>query len=150
MNQFPNLLSPLKIGKTEVRNRILVSAHVPGFADNNIPGKKYIAYHRQYARSGVGLQITGGTPVHASGLLGTGTDALWNLDDCIVPGYQKLSEAVHAEGGCILAQLAHSGGTVLINQPGRASWSASAIRSETTGNISHEMTVAEIEALMAS
>ncbi len=39
MNQFPNLLSPLKIGKTEVRNRILVSAHVPGFADNNIPGE---------------------------------------------------------------------------------------------------------------
>ena len=59
MNQFPNLLSPLKIGKTEVRNRILVSAHVPGFADNNIPSEKYIAYHRQYARSGVGLQITG-------------------------------------------------------------------------------------------
>ena len=145
MSQFPNLLSPLKIGNTEVRNRILVSAHVPGFADNNIPGKSYIAYHRQYARSGVGLQITGGTPVHASGLLGTGTDALWNLDDSIVPGYRKLSEAVHAEGGCILAQLAHSGGTVLINQPGRASWSASAIRSETTGNISHEMTLAEIE-----
>ncbi len=56
-----------------------------------------------------------------------------------------LSKAVHAEGGHILAQLAHSGGTVLINQPGRASWSASAILSETTGNNSHEMTVAEIE-----
>ena len=144
MNQFPNLLSPLKIGETEVRNRILVSAHVPGFAENNIPGEKYIAYHRQYARSGVGLQITGGTPVHLSGLLGTTTDALRNLDDSILPGYRKLSDAVHAEGGCILAQLAHSAGTVLINQPGRASWSASAIRSETTGNISHEMTQAEI------
>lgn len=62
MTQFPNLLSPLKIGKCEVRNRILVSAHVPGFAENYLPGDKYIAYHRTYARSGVGLQITGGTP----------------------------------------------------------------------------------------
>ncbi|MGK0273048.1 MAG: 2,4-dienoyl-CoA reductase-like NADH-dependent reductase (Old Yellow Enzyme family) [Cocleimonas sp.] len=145
MSQFPNLLSPLTIGEIEVRNRILVSAHVPGFAVNNTPGKKYIAYHRQYARSGVGLQITGGTPVHKSGLLGAGNDVLWNLDDSIVPGYKKLSEAVHAEGGWILAQLAHSAGTVLINQPGRASWSASAMRTETNGNISHEMTLAEIE-----
>ena len=128
MTQFPNLLSPLKIGKCEVRNRILVSAHVPGFAENYLPGDKYIAYHRTYARSGVGLQITGGTPVHESGLLSTNTDALRNLNDDIVPGYQKLSDAVHEEGGCILAQLAHSGGTVLINKPNLASWSASAIR----------------------
>jgi 2,4-dienoyl-CoA reductase-like NADH-dependent reductase (Old Yellow Enzyme family) len=145
MTQFPNLLSPLKIGKCEVRNRILVSAHVPGFAENYLPGDKYIAYHRTYARSGVGLQITGGTPVHESGLLSTNTDALRNLNDDIVPGYQKLSDAVHEEGGCILAQLAHSGGTVLINKPNLASWSASAIRSETTGNISHAMSLDEIE-----
>ena len=145
MTQFPNLLSPLKIGKSNVRNRILISAHVPGFADNHIPGDKYIAYHRTYARSGVGLQITGGTPVHESGLLSTNTDALRSLNDDIIPGYQRLSDAVHEEGGCILAQLAHSAGTVLINQPNRASWSASAIRSETTGNISHAMSTDEIE-----
>ncbi len=145
MNKFPHLLSPLQIGKTEVRNRILVSAHVPGFAENNKPGERYIAYHRTYARNGVGLQITGGTPVHESGLLGVGSDALWNLDDSIVPGYAALSAAVHQEGGCILAQLAHSAGTVLINQPGRESWAASATRSETTGNIAHAMSIAEID-----
>ena len=150
VSQFPHLLSPLKIGNTEVRNRILVSAHVPGFAENNKPGEKYVAYHRNYAHHGVGLQITGGTPVHESGLLGTGSDALWNLDDDIIPGYQMLSDAVHAEGGCILAQLAHSAGTVLINQPGRASWSASAIRSETTGNISHAMSQAEIDEVIGA
>jgi 2,4-dienoyl-CoA reductase-like NADH-dependent reductase (Old Yellow Enzyme family) len=144
VSHFPHLLSPLKIGRTEVRNRILVSAHVPGFAEDNKPGEKYIAYHRSYARSGVGLQITGGTPVHESGLLGVSSDALRNLDDSIVPGYQALGDAIHAEGGRILAQLAHSAGTVLINQPGRASWSASAIRSETSGNIAHEMSLSEI------
>ena len=145
MSNFPHLLSPLLIGKTEVRNRILVSAHVPGFAVDNKPGERYIAYHRTYARNGVGLQITGGTPVHESGLLGVGSDGLWNLDDSIVPGYAALSDAVHQQGGCILAQLAHSAGTVLINQPGRESWSASAIRSETTGNIAHAMSIAEID-----
>ncbi len=150
MNNFTHLLSPLLIGKTEVRNRILVSAHVPGFAENNKPGDRYIAYHRTYARNGVGLQITGGTPVHESGLLGVGSDGLWNLDDSILPGYAALSDAVHQEGGCILAQLAHSAGTVLINLPGRESWSASAIRSETTGNIAHAMSISEIDEVIAA
>ena len=150
MQQFPHLLSPLTIGNMTVRNRILVSAHVPGFAEDNKPGEKYLAYHRTYAKNGVGLQITGGTPVHHSGLLGTSSDALRNLDDSIIPGYRALSDAVHEQGGRILAQLAHSAGTVLINQPGRASWSASAIRSETTGNISHAMTQAEIDEVIAA
>ena len=107
-----------------IRNRVLVSAHVPGFAENNQAGDAYINYHRQYAASGVGLQLTGGTPVHRSGLLATTTDGLWNLDDSIIPGYQRLADAVHQEGGRILAQLAHSGGTVRIDLPGHQSWSA--------------------------
>ncbi|HCK75612.1 MAG TPA: hypothetical protein DHW07_00540, partial [Gammaproteobacteria bacterium] len=123
---------------------VLVSAHVPGFAEDNKPGEQYVAYHRNYAKNGVGLQITGGTPVHQSGLLSVNKDSLWNLNDDIIPGYRALADAVHQQGGRILAQLAHSGGTVLISQPGRESWSASAIRSETTGNISHEMTLGEI------
>ena len=138
-------MSPLDIGPIQVRNRVLVSAHVPGFAENNKPGEQYVAYHRNYAQNGVGLQITGGTPVHESGLLSVNKDSLWNLNDDIIPGYRALADAVHQEGGRILAQLAHSGGTVLIGQPGRESWSASTIRSETTGNISHEMTLGEIQ-----
>ncbi len=150
MSDFPHLLSPLELGRIEIRNRVLVSAHVPGFAVANKPGDRYIAYHENYAKNGVGLQITGGTPVHESGLLGTAGDGLWNLDDGIVPGYQALGDAVHAAGGRILAQLAHSAGTVLINQSGRASWAASAIRSETTGNVSHAMTHAEIAEVIAA
>ncbi|XXK28878.1 hypothetical protein ACMAZH_03660 [Arenicellales bacterium nBUS_45] len=88
MSDYHHLFSPLEIGPMQVRNRVLISAHVPGFAENNKPGKQYIAYHQNYARNGVGLQITGGTPVHESGLLSTSSDGLWNLDDSIIPGYQ--------------------------------------------------------------
>ena len=145
MAEFPHLLSPLNLGPLTVRNRVLVSAHVSGFAEDNRPGREYIEYQRQYARGGVGLQITGGTPVHRSGMLSMSQDGLWNLDDRIVPGYQKLSAAVHSEGGRILAQLAHSAGTVRINQPAFESWSASPVLSPATGNISHAMTVGEIQ-----
>ena len=145
MAEFLHLLSPLNLGPLTVRNRVLVSAHVSGFAEDNRPGREYIEYQRQYARGGAGLQITGGTPVHRSGMLSMSRDGLWNLDDRIVPGYQKLSAAVHREGGRILAQLAHSAGTVRINQPAFESWSASPVLSPATGNISHAMTVDEIE-----
>lgn len=146
---FSHLMQPLRIphpgGVLELRNRVLVSAHVPGFAENNQPGDQYIAYHKRYAAEGVGLQITGGTPVHESGLLSLRSDALWNLDDGVIPGYKKLAGAIHREGGRILAQLAHSGGTVQIDKPGVTSWSASAVRSAITGHVSHAMTQAEID-----
>ena len=87
---YQHLLSPLTInhpgGELTVRNRVLVSAHVPGFAVNNVPGEDYINYHRRYAAEGVGLQITGGSPVHRSGLLSLTQDALLNLDDSIISG----------------------------------------------------------------
>jgi len=148
-SNFSDLLSPLAIehngGVLNLRNRVLVSAHVPGFAYENKPGERYISYHRRYAAEGVGLQITGGTPVHSSGLLSLRSDALWNLDDSVIPGYQRLAESVHQEGGRILAQLAHSGGTVQIDQPGVVTWSASGVRSAVTGHVSHAMSVEEIE-----
>src|SRR5215510_258914 len=86
---YANLLSPLKIGPRTVRNRVLVTAHVPGLADQGIPGDRYIAYHRARARGGVGLQLTGATPVHrtSGGIEGAG---LINMDDRIVPGYRRL------------------------------------------------------------
>jgi len=40
-----------------------------GFAENNRAVSAYIAYLKRYAKEGVGLQLTGGTPVHKSGLL---------------------------------------------------------------------------------
>ena len=150
MDQFEHLLSPLRIGPINVRNRVLVSAHVPGYAVDNKPGERYIDYHRQFARGGVGLQITGGTPVHRSGLLSLAGDGLWNLDDSIVPGYQALANAIHREGGRILAQLAHSAGTVLTGQPGQVNWSASPFRSRTTGNIPHEMNADEIQEVVGA
>ncbi len=141
---FAHTLSPITLGEVELRNRIFVSAHVPGFAVDNKPGEKYIAYHRARAAGGAAIQFTGCTPIHRSGMLSLTNDALWNLDDSIIPGYRALSEAVHAEGGRIMAQIGHSGGTVLINQPGYESWSASPVRSEITGAVSHEMSTREI------
>jgi 2,4-dienoyl-CoA reductase-like NADH-dependent reductase (Old Yellow Enzyme family) len=140
---YPHLLSPLKLGPIAVRNRVLVTAHVPGLADQGMPGERYIEYHRARARGGVGLQMTGATPVHrtSAGIEGAG---LVNIDDRIVPGYRRLARAVHDEGGRILAQLAHYGATIGAGEAGTPLWAPSPRASELIRQVPHEMTAAEI------
>lgn len=100
---------PLQVGPHTLPSRIYLPAHQPGLADGGRPGDRYIAYHRARARSGVAMQVTGATPILPSS---EWSDiCLWNVDESIVPGYQRLAAAVHEEGGRILAQLAHPGPT---------------------------------------
>jgi hypothetical protein len=37
---FSHLVSPLRIGPKTVRNRVLVTAHVPGLAENHLPSER--------------------------------------------------------------------------------------------------------------
>lgn len=100
---------PIQVGPTLLRRRVILPAHQPGLAENGKVGERYIAYHRQRARAGVAMQVTGATPVVASSQW-SGI-CLWNFDDSVVPGYRRLAAAVRAEGGRMLAQLAHPGPT---------------------------------------
>jgi 2,4-dienoyl-CoA reductase (NADPH2) len=146
---FEHLLSPLQVGPKLLRNRVLISAHVPRLAVDNLPAAAYIAYHRVRARGGAGLQITGATAVHPTGTLGT-PDSLENLDDRIVPGYRQLADAVHGEGGTILAQLAHSAATLNVSDAGRPLWAPSPVQSELARETPHEMTRDDIAEIIAA
>ena len=143
-NQLPHLFSPLQVGPHLLRNRVLITAHVPHLADNGAPGARYAAYHRARARGGAGLQITGATPVHRTSKLAA-SDALHNTDDSVIPGYQILADAVHGEGGRILAQLAHYGATIHAASAGQPLWSPSDVGSELVRETPHAMTTAEID-----
>jgi 2,4-dienoyl-CoA reductase-like NADH-dependent reductase (Old Yellow Enzyme family) len=74
------------------------------------------------------MQITGATPIIWSEVWADGI-TLVNIDDRIIPGYQKLAKAVHDEGGLILAQLAHVGA---METAGTEIISASRVHSEVT------------------
>ena len=80
------------------------------------------------------MQITGATPVLWSEVWAGGL-TLVNIDDRIIPGYRRLAAAVHAEGGLMLAQLAHVGA---METTGDAIISASWTRSEITQQTSRE------------
>ncbi|MGH6718059.1 MAG: oxidoreductase, partial [Alphaproteobacteria bacterium] len=148
--RFPLLLSPLTVGPRRVRNRVLVTAHEPRLAEGFQAGPRYIAYQRARARGGAGLQISGAVPVHPSGMGGAGSDGLLLTDDSAVPALARLGEAIHAEGGCFLVQLAHFGATGESAEPGRPAWGPSAIASELVREVPHVMTTREIAEVVHS
>lgn len=107
MNEFKYLFSPLKIGNVVVPNRLHFAPHMTNFAENNLISDRHIAYYRERAKGGCGLITTEEMGVHP-------TDHPYDkLVDAYepetIPGFLKLTRAVHDCGGKIFAQLNHNG-----------------------------------------
>lgn len=108
-NTYPHLLSPGRINKMEVKNRIMVTAMGVSLSEEDgTVGEKLIAYHEEQARGGAGLIICGvagvAWPVGAVALQQTAIS-----DDKFLPGLTELCDRVHASGAKIAAQLHHGG-----------------------------------------
>lgn len=146
---FERLLSPIKVGPKTLRNRMVISGHVPGLAEHGGPSPREIAYLAARTRAGVGLQITGATPIHPTTFQDEAASHV-NIDDRIIAPYRTMADAIHAEGGVILAQLAHYGATSTSHEAGVPLWAPSPVASELLRHTPHEMTVAEIKEIVAA
>ena len=146
---FSRLLSPIEVGPATLRNRVLVSAHQPGLAEDGAPGKRYVAYQRTLAAGGPALQITGATAVHPTGTY-HGDHFLLNFDDSIIPGYRRMADAVHEEGGRILAQLGHAGAIAMSSLTERPLWAPSPFPGELVRETPHQMTHEEVAEVVAA
>jgi len=107
VSKFKFLLSPLKIGQTVVPNRVCFSAHLTNFSEEEKISDRHIFYYVERARGGCGLIITEEMTVHPSDL------AYRKLVDAfrpeVIPGYKKLTKAIHEYETKIFAQLNHNG-----------------------------------------
>lgn len=139
-----SLLSPITVGPYEIRNRVLVTAHVPGLEKDGLVSDAYIAYQRARARGGAGLQISGSTAVHRTGSVGAGR-SLDNTNPDIVEGYKKLADAIHDEGGRFLVQLGHAAATVVDADAERPLWAPSPVASNWLRESPHVMTASDID-----
>jgi mycofactocin system FadH/OYE family oxidoreductase 2 len=106
--QYKYLFSPLRLGPLTVRNRTVFSAHLTNYAEHGLPSEQHAAYYGARAAGGVGLIITEEHSTHP-------TD--WPYEKLIhgfrrsvIPGYRKITDAVHRHGVPIVAQLNHNGG----------------------------------------
>jgi N-ethylmaleimide reductase len=102
-----DLFSPLKLGRTELRSRIIMApltrnrAAMPG----NVPQDINVTYYAQ--RASAGLIITEATPIS---LMAHGYPAVPGIHSFEqVAGWKKVVDAVHARDGKIYMQLWHVG-----------------------------------------
>ncbi|WP_280826941.1 NADPH-dependent 2,4-dienoyl-CoA reductase [Mycobacterium sp. OTB74] len=107
INPYPNLLSPLDLGFTTLRNRVIMGSMHTGLEDRPRDTGKLAEYFAERARGRVGLIITGGYAPNRTGwLLPFAAEMLSSAD---ARRHRRITSAVHAEGGKILLQVLHAG-----------------------------------------
>lgn len=102
-----SLHDPLSIGATSLANRVLMAPltrmrATPGV---DVPNDLAVEYYRQ--RAGAGLIISEGTQISPIGKGYMDTPGIYSPEQ--VEGWRKVTDAVHAEGGRIAAQIWHVG-----------------------------------------
>lgn len=105
--QFKYLFSPLEIGGVVVPNRISFSAHLTNFAEDCLPTDRHVHYLAARARGGTGLIITEEQSVHPTDRAYEKLIEAFRFE--VIPGYKKITRAVHEHETKIFAQLNHNG-----------------------------------------
>lgn len=104
---YPHLFTPLDLGFTTLRNRILMGSMHTGLEDKAADFPKLAAYFAERAEGGAGLIVTGGFAPNLVGWLKPfGGTLSWPWQ---VARHRQVTQAVHAHGGKICLQLLHAG-----------------------------------------
>jgi mycofactocin system FadH/OYE family oxidoreductase 2 len=141
------LWSPLDVGPVTVRNRIVFSAHLTNYARDGKPTEQHAAYYAARAAGGSGLIITEEHSTHP-------TD--WPYEKLIhgfhrdvIPGYRRITEAVHRHRVPVFAQINHNGGQASSMYTRLPVWAPSPVADPLFREVPKAVTAAEIEEIVA-
>ncbi|WP_308115181.1 MULTISPECIES: NADPH-dependent 2,4-dienoyl-CoA reductase [unclassified Rhodococcus (in: high G+C Gram-positive bacteria)] len=106
-SRYPILLSPLIVGRTTLKNRVIMGSIHTGLEDRARDIDRLAEYFAERARGGVALIVTGGYAPNRTGwLLPFGAKLTNRLE---ARRHRRVTEAVHREGGKIALQILHAG-----------------------------------------
>ncbi len=100
------LLQPLTIKGVTFKNRVMSTAHAPGYAENGLPGERYQLYHEQKARGGLALTMIGGNSTVSADAPSGHLDV--STDRCVAP-FRAFADRIHAHGCALMCQVSHMG-----------------------------------------
>ena len=106
-NNYPNLLSPVDLGFTQLKNRVLMGSMHTGLEESKDGHIRMAAFFAERARGGVGLIVTGGIGPNSEGGTHSATKNLRTQQD--IKDHSLITEAVHKEDGKICLQILHTG-----------------------------------------
>ncbi|MDD4924532.1 MAG: NADH:flavin oxidoreductase [Dehalococcoidales bacterium] len=100
------IFTPGKIGKLELRNRIIRSGCFEGMSPKATPSDELIEHHRRVAAGGGAMTTVSYCAVSNDGL--AFDHEMWMRPE-ILPQLKRLTDAVHKEGAAASIQLGHCG-----------------------------------------
>lgn len=106
MSAAPDVLSPAKLGPLTLRNRTIKAATFEARSPDALVSDDLIEFHRQVAAGGVGMTTVAYCAVSPGGR--ASGNQMWMRPEA-VPGLRRLTDAIHAEGAAVSAQIAHAG-----------------------------------------
>ncbi len=106
MNTSPDVFSPAKLGPLTLRNRIIKAATFEAATPHALVTDDLVNYHRRPAAGGVGMTTVAYCAVSPGGR--TEGRQIW-MRPPAVAGLRRLTDAIHAEGAAISAQIGHAG-----------------------------------------
>lgn len=108
MSAYDALLQPFDLRGLTLRNRIVSTAHAPGYSVQSLAGERYRRYHQEKAKGGVALTMIGGsTAVSPDAAAPFGQLTL--AEDRAIPHIRDLVDAVHEHGAAVFCQISHAG-----------------------------------------
>ncbi|MCW0213874.1 MAG: mycofactocin system FadH/OYE family oxidoreductase 2 [Pseudonocardia sp.] len=137
------LFDGLRVGPLQLRNRIVFTAHLTGYAVDGLPTAQHAAYYGARAAGGAGLIITEEHSVHPADR--PYEKVIRGHDSAVLPGYRLITDAVHAHGVPVLAQLNHNGGQSCGMYSREPVWAPSAIPDPMFREVPVEMGAREID-----
>jgi len=105
--KYKHIFEPLDLGFTTLKNRILMGSMHTGLEEEKDGIERIAAYYSARAKGGVGLIVTGGIAPNVQGW--TGPFAARMSCKKHAKQHQKITKAVHDEGGKICMQILHAG-----------------------------------------
>lgn len=108
MSSTDPLLQPFTLKGVTFRNRILSTAHAPGYVKDGHPQLRYQLYHEEKAKGGIALTMFGG-----SSTISADTPSVFGQinagDDSVIPHLKALADRVHRHGAKAMCQITHLG-----------------------------------------
>ena len=104
---FPNLLAPLDLGFTTLRNRVLMGSMHTGLEETTDGFGRMAAFYEERARGGVGIIVTGGVAPNRCGWVGPFASKLTTSQEA--RKHRIITDAVHQHDGKIALQILHAG-----------------------------------------
>lgn len=102
----PDVFAPARLGPVGLRNRIIKAATFEGMTPRALVTDELIDFHLSVARGGAGMTTVAYCAVSPEGR--TDRHQIWMRPEAR-PGLRRLTDAVHAEGAAVSAQIGHAG-----------------------------------------